>query len=226
MSELVMFIKNNYDVIGIVIGLVGVVVAVFGVIYGRKGYRVAKEIFDKGLRIDKKKVLQQVSLEFVTGFFIPFSKFKTAAKPIQEKTSDAQNVLHVRNMIEEHTFSVQFPYYDVHKGDVWDSLEICKEMEQADAFNAIADFVEEARKFDRAITDLYERLNDYLSPDNALESQRRAGATLQDFFYTSQSVNQEVFDKGMDMMDKLSEYENRLPKELEISEKKRQLYRD
>jgi hypothetical protein len=30
----------------------------------------------------------------------------------------------------------------------------------------------------------------------------------------------------MDMMDKLSEYESRLPKELEISEKKRQLYRD
>lgn len=90
--------------------------------------RWIRNIFENGLRIDQQKVLQQISLEFVTGFFIPLSKFKTATKSIFDNPCNMQSVLHVRELIKDNTFSVQFPYFDVHKGDVWDSLIICKDM--------------------------------------------------------------------------------------------------
>lgn len=220
------FLKNNNEVISVLIGILSIVVSLCGVYFGRKAYHVAKEIFEKGLRIDQQKVLQQISLDFVTGFFIPLSKFKIATKSILVNSCDTQSVLHVRDLIIDNTFSVQFPYFDVHKGDVWDELIICKDMEQSEAFNTIMDFVEKARSFDRAITDLYGRLNDYLNPNDAAESQRRAAFTLKDFFDTCPSVNQDMFNKGLKMIDDLSQYENKLPKELKIPEMKRKLFRD
>lgn len=135
-------------------------------------------------------------------------------------------ILHVRDLIKDNRFSVQFPYFDAHKGDVWDSLIICKEMDQSEAFNTIMSFVEKARNFDRAITDLYERLNNYLNPNDVAKSQTMATSTLQDFFDTHQSINQAVFNKGINMMDELSKYENKLPKELNISRMKWNLFRD
>lgn len=220
------FLKSNNEVISILIGILSIVVSLCGVYFGRKAYHVAKEIFEKGLRIDQQKVLQQISLEFVTGFFIPLSKFKTATKSIQGSACDIQRVLYVRELIKDNRFSVQFPYFDVHKGDVWDSLTICNTMEQSEAFNTIMDFVEKARNFDRVITDLSDRLNDYLNTNKAEESQKRAGSTLKDFFDTCPSVNQDMFNKGLKMIDDLSQYENRLPEELRIPEMKRELFRD
>lgn len=217
------FLKNNNEVISILIGIVSIVVSLCGVYFGRKSYRVAKDIFEKGLRIDQQKVLQQISLEFVTGFFIPLSKLQAATEPIRNKSCDELNVLYVRDLIKDNTFSVQFPYFDVHKGDVWDSLIICKDMEQSQAFNAITDFVENARSLDRAISDLYKRLNDYLNPNDVAERQKRAGSTLQAFFNTYQSVNQGIFNRGMNMIEKLLQYEEKLPKELEIPGMKEKL---
>ena len=103
------FLKSNSEIINVLIGILSVVVSLFGVYFGRKAYYVAKEIFEKGLRIDQQKVLQQISIEFVTGFFIPLSKFKTATKSILDKPCDTQNVLYVRSLIKDNTFSVQFP---------------------------------------------------------------------------------------------------------------------
>lgn len=220
------FLKSNNEILNILIGVVSIGVSVCGVYFGRKAYYVAKEIFDKGLSLDKKKVLQQVSLEFVTDFFIPFSRFKTATRSLLDSPCDMQNVLHVRDLIKDNTFFVQFPYFDVHKGDIWDSLENCKDMSQSEAFNMIMDFVEKARSFDRINADLYERLDKYLDSDNLAGKQERAVSTLKDFFETCQSVNQDMFNKGMKMIDELMQYEYKLPKELNISEMKRQLFRD
>lgn len=85
------FLKNNNEVISILIGVLSIGVSLCGVYFGKKAYHVTKEIFDKGLRIDKQKVLQQISLEFVIGFFIPLSKFKTATKAILNNPYDTQN---------------------------------------------------------------------------------------------------------------------------------------
>lgn len=220
------FLKSNNEILNILIGVVSIGVSVCGVYFGRKAYYVAKEIFDKGLSLDKKKVLQQVSLEFVTDFFIPLSRFKTATRSLLDSPCDTQNVLHVRDLIKDNTFFVQFSYFDVHKGDIWDSLENCKDMSQSEAFNMIMDFVEKARSFDRINADLYERLDKYLDSDNLAGKQERAVSTLKDFFETCQSVNQDMFNKGMKMIDELMQYEYKLPKELNISEMKRQLFRD
>lgn len=225
MDAIGMFLESNNEVFGVFNGVLGIAVSLWGVYFGRKAYRVAKEIFEKGLQIDKEKILRQISIEFVTGFFIPFSKFKAATKSVLENPCDTQSVLHVRDLIKDNTFSVQFPYLDVHKGEVWDSLDICKDMEQAEAFNMIMEFVEKARSFDRAITDLHDRLNDYLNVKESEESQKRAASTLKDFFDICQIVNQDIFNRGMKMIEELSEYENKLPKELDIPEMKRKLFR-
>ncbi len=182
-------------------------------------------IYKPGISLTKQDFhLQRGSLGLQRGFsgyYLPI-----ATKSILDNSCDTQSVLHVRGLIIDNTFSVQFPYFDVHKGDVWDALIICKDMEQSEAFNTIMDFVEKARNFDRAITDLYGRLNDYLNPNDAAESQRRAAFTLKDFFDTCPSVNQDMFNKGLKMIDDLSQYENKLPKELKIPEMKRKLFRD
>lgn len=39
-------------------------------------------------------------------------------------------------------------------------------------------------------------------------------------------MNQDMFNKGLKMIDDLSQYENKLPKELKIPEMKRKLFRD
>lgn len=47
------FLKNNNEVISVLIGILSIVVSLCGVYFGRKAYHVAKEIFEKGLRIDQ-----------------------------------------------------------------------------------------------------------------------------------------------------------------------------
>lgn len=70
------FLKNNNEVISVLIGILSIVVSLCGVYFGRKAYHVAKEIFEKGLRIDQQKVLQQISLDFVTGFLFRFPNLR------------------------------------------------------------------------------------------------------------------------------------------------------
>mgnify|MGYP001062493465 CR=1 FL=1 len=70
------FLKSNNEVISVLIGILSIVVSLCGVYFGRKAYHVAKEIFEKGLRIDQQKVLQQISLEFVTGFLFHFQSLR------------------------------------------------------------------------------------------------------------------------------------------------------
>jgi tetratricopeptide (TPR) repeat protein len=226
LEVLEMFLKSNNEVITFLIGVVSILVSFLSAYYGRKAYRVAKEIFEKGLRIDRKKVLQQISLEFVTGFFIPLANFRRVMKPVLEKSYDKEKVLYIRGLIKDNAFSVRFPYFDVHKGEVWDSLIICEDMDQATAFNSIMDFAEKARNFDRAVTDLSESLNDYLYANGVEENQRRANSCMKDFFDICQSVNRDMFNQGMRMMEELAQYEYKLPKELEISDMKRKLFRN
>ena len=65
LNEIGKFIIEYNEIIGTVLSVIS---AVFGIL----SFAVAKQIFKKGINIDKNKVLRQVSLEFVTGFFIPF----------------------------------------------------------------------------------------------------------------------------------------------------------
>ena len=226
MNGIDVFIKNNNDMLSILISILSLIVAIVGVYFGRKAYYVAKEIFNKGIQIDKEKVLRQTSLEFVTVFFVPFSKLRAAIKPIQSKTSVEQSVLHMSELLNENRFSVNFSYFDVHKGDVWDSLDQCKGMSQSEAFNMIMEFVENAVEFDRAVDSMRNRLNKYIYCDDLNERNKRATSTMKDFFDIPRSGNKDMYDKGMKMIDELSKYESMLPDELNISKMKKELYRD
>ena len=74
------FIKNNNDMFNLLIGVLGLVVSFLGVYYGKKAYIAANKIFQKGIQIGRKEILEQISLEFTTEFFIPFSLFKGGTK--------------------------------------------------------------------------------------------------------------------------------------------------
>lgn len=229
LNEIGKFIIEYNEIIGTVLSVIS---AVFGIL----SFAVAKQIFKKGINIDKNKVLRQVSLEFVTGFFIPFSKFKLATKFIRNPSKyNEHRILYVRDVIQNNKFSVQFPYFDAHEGDLWDALDVDKGEKNLDEFNIIIGFVEDARRFDRAITDLYNQLDDYLNPPKQEKMdlseyekiiERRTSSSLGDFLNTQGVVNMDMFKSGFEMVDKISEYENKLPKKLKISEMKQKLYRD
>ena len=74
------FIKNNNDMFNLLIGVLGLVVSFLGVYYGKKAYIAANKIFQKGIQIGRKEILEQISLEFTTEFFIPISLFKGGTK--------------------------------------------------------------------------------------------------------------------------------------------------
>ena len=118
---------------------------------------------------------------------------------------------------------------------MWDALDVDKGEKNLDEFNIIIGFVEDARRFDRAITDLYNQLDDYLNPPKQEKMdlseyekiiERRTSSSLGDFLNTQGVVNMDMFKSGFEMVDKISEYENKLPKKLKISEMKQKLYRD
>lgn len=219
------FFGNYNATLSIVIEIIGLVIAIVGVVYGRKAYLVAKEIFERGPQIDKKKVLEQLSLEFVIDFFIPLSKFKTATQDIWEGRYDQVSAIHVRDAIKGSTFSVQFPYFDEHKGEIWDSLTTNKTDDPSEEFKKIMEFVEQARNFDRIMNDLYVRLNEYIDPEKNRKRRRETNPMLKDFIETSMSVNQEIFSTGETMIGKLCEYEDSLPQVLNIANMKKNLFR-
>lgn len=235
MNGLEVFIKDNNEVLSILISILSLIVALGGALFGGKTYYVTKEIFNKGIQLDKDKVLRQTGLEFVTVFFIPFSKLKTAIKPIQSKTSAEQKALHVSELLNENKFFVSFSYFDAHKGDVWDSLEHCKGVSQSEAFNMIMEFVEKAVEFNKEIEFMCKNLNGYLECkdlnedpgcENQNERNKRATSTMEEFFDIYVGGNRDMYDRGMKMIEELSKYESMLPDVLNISEMKRELYRD
>lgn len=87
-----------------------------------------------------------------------------------DKTSDKVEASNLRDVIIKYPFLTQFSYFNEHKGDVWDSLNLLKasyDVDRAKEYKIIMDFVEEARRFDRSIANLKESLERYLeSPQN------------------------------------------------------------
>nr|WP_305142188.1 hypothetical protein [uncultured Acetatifactor sp.] len=153
------FIENNNLILSILISILGLILSGFSVYFGRKAYKTANDIYRDGLQIRKKEVLSHVSVEFITEFINPFSEFQISTKSVWENAYDIQNVFAAREMLKHNNFSVAFPYLDVHKGDVWDSLAVCGEDGQGKAFNNILRFVDHARRFGDAVNNVYKRLD-------------------------------------------------------------------
>ena len=216
------FIENNDCLISALVGIVGLILSAFSVYFGRKAYFVAQKIFDDGLQIKKQEVLSHVSVEFITEFINPFENFLISTKSLWENSYDIQNVLTVRDTLKNNAFSVAFPYFDVHKGDIWDSLAVCGEVEQGKAFNDILRFVDKAKRFGDAVNNLYKKLDECLVEIQELS----ANTTLNDLFQTCKQLNKDMFERGREMIKEMDVYVARLPKELKILEMQRKLYRN
>ena len=213
---------GNETVFSICVSILSILISILGVWYGREGFKVTKKIFKEGIKKDREKVLSQLSLEFVTGFIVPFSKFKIANDIIWEQSYKEQNLQTVCNWLKASTFSATFSYWDLHKGDIWDAFADYKEEEQAQAFNSIMEFVKIAGDFEKRVNNLQGMLNDYLKDSNSSGT----FMTLEKFFLTHSDVYMDMFSKGKQMIKEVDECIEKLPKELKILEMKRKLCRD
>ena len=112
------WIDNHNAVLNTLLALAGVVATI----------AIAKRVFSDGLRVDRDKVLDEFALELVTEFILPFQDLKSAFKPIQDglgntvEDSDV-NLNSMLTVIQGSMFQAKFPYYESHKGDIWDSLQ-------------------------------------------------------------------------------------------------------
>ncbi|MCD8013651.1 MAG: hypothetical protein LUG99_10825 [Lachnospiraceae bacterium] len=114
-------VERHNIILGFLVALIGAIAAVRAVFLARK-------IFKDGLKINRNKVLDEFSLELVTEFIIPFSKLKTRLKSRQEVIGNSVEystvaVNEVYVIINEAMFQAEFPYFESHKGDIWDSLQ-------------------------------------------------------------------------------------------------------
>lgn len=224
-------LKQNSAEISTAVGCIGLFISALGVWYGRKAYITALNIFHKGIQIDKQKILEQVSLELVINFCVPFSKFCNATENIWDGMSvstgriDKMEISYIRTSLSNKAFSINFPYIDLHKGEIWDALENCDEMTQAEAFNMLMEFIEKAKKFDRFILDIYGRIDGYMNPKDPVLAKNRASAKVEDFFADFKEYDKSVFQEMDRSIRDIRQSENKLPKLLEIDVMKTKLYR-
>lgn len=228
------FIKNNNDMFNLLIGVLGLVVSFLGVYYGKKAYIAANKIFQKGIQIGRKEILEQISLEFTTEFFIPFSLFKGGTKNLWiGRSMDQMRVRDIRNAIKKYKFHIRFSYYDSHKGDLWNALNQDESVKQGDAYRKISEFTEKARGFERMINDLQEMLEDYLECKNYKgpkkkiyqEQKIRYESKMTDFLSGCDDKTKRRVENREKLLEELNFYENQLSRFLSISDIKKKLHK-
>lgn len=214
------FVVKNKDTI---LSVFSIIVAIWGVRYGKKAYFVAKQIFNEGIQLDKNKVLQCLSLEFVTDFFIPFAEFKTRTKDIRQLNADYSAILVtvVKDNLKFEMNPASFLYFYNNKGDVWNAVDNLKGMSQTEAFNGIMDFIDDAKLFKKYVEELRELMNGYLADKDHPENKNK---TFQQFL--DEKNNNRKFKDGLQLVDRLTAHEKNLPKELRISEMTQKLHRN
>lgn len=206
-------------------------VSALGVWYSYKSYKTALDIFNKGIQIDKQKILEQVSLELVINFCIPFSKFCSATEEIWDGMNvstgkiDKMDISYIRTCLSNKAFSVNFPYINLHKGEIWDALKECGEMPQAEAFNLLMEFLEKTKKFDRFILDIHGRIDGYMNPKEPDLTKKRASAKVADFFAEFKEYDKAIFNEINRRINEIKKSEDELSKVLKINEMKTKLYK-
>lgn len=208
---------NNAGWIGAVTGVISMILSGFAVYYGRKAYIVAQDIFEKGINLNKERVVEELGLEFVIDIFIPLSKLKKNIEGCYE-TSDSDPLVSVIYLIlKNNRLPNKFVYYETHKSEIWYSLTICENQEKA--FGIIRSFVEEVIRFQNILEDSILGLSKYLDKNKSMDLK------LNDLSHSSKDAYKRVLYL-QETVKKIMEYENMLPKELGITEKKNKINRD
>lgn len=215
-SSINTIVDNNANWISTVTGVISVILSGFAVYYGRKAYIVAQEIFEKGISLNKEKVVDQLGLEFVVDIFIPLSKLIKNIDGCLERYEGNPPVSEIYTILKNNRLPNTFIYYDSHKSEIWYSLTICKNQEKA--FGKIRSFVYEALRFQNTLDDSISGLKRNLNGSNK-------HIKLKDLYQRSSNTKKRI-NYLRETANKITDFESRLPKELGIAEKKRKIYRD
>ena len=220
-------LNKDINIINMLIGVMSLILSGFAVYYGRKAYRVAQDIFEKGIQINKKKVLDEASWEFVSDFFIPLSKLYLVTKayfPIIEGRYCPQDnpVEDVYNELKSIKLPSRFSYWELHKRDIFDALDIddgltygkTGEQHQINAFLDIFEFVDKALELQNKINAVIE----FLKKNKSVERDGRSKRVRLDELFNKDiygKINYEL-DELFHQMETLKKYVNTLPQELNI----------
>ena len=221
-------LENDINTINTMIGTMGLILSCFAVYYGRRAYCVAQDIFEKGIQINKKKVLDEVSWEFVSDFFIPLSNLyetlseyfpKTNGKYRPKKTA----VEDVYNRLKRIKLPDRFNYWELHKRDVFDALDIneghvhrkSNDQQKNKDFFDICGFVEKALELQSMINGVIRALEKNTTKVRDLSVKKEMLNEVFDRLNTNGELSNKL-DDIFNQMRILMEYENSLPEELNI----------
>lgn len=247
--EIMQFLCKHINTI---ISFFALIVAVIGVWYGKKGakfgekgYQTAEKIFKEGVQLDCDKVFAQLGLELTMNIIIPFMEFEKVADIYLYNKKGLileQRVSTVYDMINCIFFKVSCPYWDMHKGDVWDAFEKVQEdkrkeeqngrqgdsNEASDSFQKIRDFIEKAKEFEKGIGSVSNALENYMNEKTSKNCLRKnynetKNMTMVGFFNIGS--NKHLYDEGKEKIKALKETIDLLPEELKIEDKKNKLQR-
>ncbi len=123
MVNIMKFINENNGWISFWIGVFGLILSIISICVGVKAYKVAKEIYRNGVKLNTDKMLAQTGLELVIGFINPLYDFQHKTDFMYERAFYDQTVFEVKNRLKKYSFRVQFPYFDLHKGDICNYLK-------------------------------------------------------------------------------------------------------
>lgn len=227
------WIEKFATIASLLVGVISVIVASVSVYYSKKAYEVATDIFNKGIQLDKEKILKDVGLNFVTGFIKPFYQFRKSTNLIWPKidlskegkskpttVGDEEDdgsmlqlgVNYVCQLLKSKEFDVNISHYEQNKGDVWNALE-GEGKNQGEAFAAITKFEEETEVFSNSMSYMIGYLEKYLNEKDGLHSKDSISQ-----LFDNCPGSRELFGKAGKMLDEVEKSIQGLPDELKVNE--------
>lgn len=201
-----------------IISLCSVLASMAGAFFGYKAYRTAKDIFKKGIQIDKDRVLQQLGLEFFVNFIKGFDQFLLDVNFMQKRDFYFDNkVGELAQVLNKNNFTVDFSYFEKHKGEIWVALSETLNEEnkkQAEEFESICRFIELSRKLSNGMNYTRNDLQKYID-SNHINS---ANVTLAEYYDSLKSSERKKFDEGIKLIEIVKNSIQYLPSSLKIEE--------
>lgn len=208
-------IVQNYNGI---ISLCGAAASVAGAFFGYKAYCTAKDIFKKGIQIDKDKTLQQLGLEFFINFIKSFDLFINDMSFIWESGDYSQNkAWELVAVLNKNNFITDFSYFEKHRGEIWIALsEISgqKSKKQTEEFESICIFVEKSKKLNSGINYIRNDLQRFINS----ASIKPTDITLEEYYDSLKNNEKRSFDDGIKLIKIVEKSINELPLSLKIED--------
>lgn len=227
--EIIQFLCQHINTIisffALIVAAIGVWYGKKGAKFGEKGYQTAEKIFKEGVQLDCDKVFAQLGLELTMNIIIPFIEFEKVADIYLYNKKGVileQRVSTVYDMINCTFFKVSCPYWDMHKGDVWDAFEKLQEDKQkerkngrqedsnevSDSFQKIRDFIEKSKEFEKGIGAVSNALENYMNGKTRKTClgkiyNEKKNIMMADFFDIGS--NKHLYDEGKSKIKDLNE---------------------